>query len=60
MYLDCILTASTSSSLDQGVAGINDSTDSVCVGMKLSLKCLMFLMLTLTAHKEAGRNMDTK
>ena len=59
IYLDCILAASTGSSLDQGVTGINDPTDSVCVGVQLGLERLMLLVFTLTAQTEAGGNKDT-
>lgn len=52
LYLDCIFAASTGSSLDQGVARVDDSTDSVRVGMQLRLKGLMFLMLALTQMQE--------
>lgn len=55
MYLDCILAASTGSSLDQGVAGVDDAADPVGVSVKLRLKRLMLLMLTLT---ETGRNTE--
>lgn len=59
IYLDSILAASTGSPLDQGIAGIDDSTDSVCIGVQLGLKCLMFLMLTLTRQKGRGGQRNT-
>lgn len=55
MHLDCILAAGTGSSLDQGVACVNDSTNSVCIGVQLGLKRLMFLMLTLMVDTDGER-----
>lgn len=54
-YLDSILTASTSSSLDESVAGIDHTADTVGVGVKLSLEGLVLLVLALIVAREGIR-----
>lgn len=51
-YLDRILTASASSSLDESVAGVDHAADTVGVGVKLSLEGLVLLVLALIVARE--------
>jgi hypothetical protein len=46
-YLDSVLTAGTGSTLNEGVAHVDDSTDSVGIGMQLCLKGLVLLVFAL-------------
>lgn len=46
-YLDSILTASTGPALNEGVAHVNNSTDSVSIGVQFCFKGLVLLVLAL-------------
>lgn len=46
-HLDRILAPSAGTPLDEGVAGVDYATDPVGVGVQLSLKGLVLLVLTL-------------
>lgn len=58
-YLHSILTASTSSSFNQRVPHVNNSTDPISIGMELSFKGLVLLVFALHVTKpellEAGQ-----
>lgn len=57
-YLDGILAASTGSSSDESVAGVDHAADTVGVGVELGLEGLVLLVLALVVAEEGKESRE--